>query len=437
MAKKKSDNKVMSKEEHRLLDSFLADSDLQYLKDWSKNLNSFHLKLMQEQDHSAMIAWLLNPRESHGFSDLAIKYLIRAAYHQVSDKPLVNDFFKGKSNSLADYERLSFGGALVCTELAVVDGRIDIVVIDIVQKIAIIIENKYGANSSDLQHSKYEKWADKDLSNYRKVFIHLDYYGGFDSNTKKLNERWIVLDYSWLTQLLAYLKKQNNNDRVSNIINDYYSYLNEDDLQDDSYYKEVHEVCIRLINRHEVIIDKIEEIKPWNAAKSHLFSNILLETNNSLNYHVSLFEMLYPSVLSLLTEYGCFDALIESLNKKYSFESELNKNSIFLFHPEWLIYSKDEEGYWVLYLELKPSKNVESNTYIKDKKYDLFLSLHKKNANSLGLSAVERLLSRFEIKMLSSQLNKNIPLDKDLMLNVESTVDKIAKWYREINEVLN
>jgi len=131
-----------------LIDKFLADN--QELEELSARLSQFNvfrsLKIENiEIRHSNVLAWLLDPDESHGLSDIVLKKVLSNIL-LLSDKEIPRI-------SAAKVELMDFTDIEVLREWK----NIDILIVDRSNKLAILIENKILSGENKEQLIRYYK----------------------------------------------------------------------------------------------------------------------------------------------------------------------------------------------------------------------------------------------------------------------------------------
>ena len=139
------------------LDRFLADNT--ELEELSARLSQFNvfsaLKIEQaEIRHSNVLAWILNPRESHGLSEIVLRRILSNIL-LLSDKTI-------PGISAAQVELMNFSDIEVSREWR----NIDIIVIDRTNKVVLFIENKIYSGESEGQLTKYLQLVKKEFPDF-------------------------------------------------------------------------------------------------------------------------------------------------------------------------------------------------------------------------------------------------------------------------------
>lgn len=126
--------------------------------------NIFQVMGMESDEvntHSAVLANLLDPRGSHGCGDKFLKSFL-------AQVPGLNDFDFPTSKAIVEVEYVI--GPISDDE----GGRIDILILSEDKLKGIIIENKIYASDQARQLFRYYRYAEKNLSDYRLLYLTLD-----------------------------------------------------------------------------------------------------------------------------------------------------------------------------------------------------------------------------------------------------------------------
>jgi len=164
-----------------------------------------------ENQHSDVLAWLLDPREGHGQGEEILRDLLIHASIAARDSESGLDgrgttarFFKNWPPSRI--RTTGFGSAFTARELGMKsEERVDLFVIDSQNKFILAIENKAGTRHNEAQLERYKNHlsdvvsANSRLSDYSQVYIALDRnsneeYLGYEPGSS----HWLHMGYSWL-----------------------------------------------------------------------------------------------------------------------------------------------------------------------------------------------------------------------------------------------
>ena len=192
--------------------AFLADERLVNLLELVKISDDFlDVVTLGETQHSKMLAWCLNPNEGHAQGDAVLKDFLIAAY-QAAKKD-------GESSNAAFFREwtpgrvrtTSFGSCFISMEFGITTPanqkrRLDLLLIDPVNKIVVTVENKAGASLTPQQLNTYHETVKARLqdkpffSEYLFAYVVVDQ--GLDyreeDDLEVLKEEWALLTYDWL-----------------------------------------------------------------------------------------------------------------------------------------------------------------------------------------------------------------------------------------------
>lgn len=164
-----------------------------------------------ENQHSDVLAWLLDPREGHGQGDMIVRDLLLGAYEATEDEWTWLD---GRSTTSRFFEEwtpsrirtANFGSVFVARELGMnAAERVDLFVFDPLNRFVLLIENKAKIAHNSEQLNRYRNsWSamvagNPQLRDYKSVYIALD--RAFDAEGDKRRPYqgfWLYLGYDWL-----------------------------------------------------------------------------------------------------------------------------------------------------------------------------------------------------------------------------------------------
>lgn len=210
--------------------------------------------------HSNVLSWLLDPKENHRMNDFFIKKLL---FEIVSHNDNIND-------SLNEFEihDFSFNEVEVRREWH----DIDILLLDHINKLAILIENKIHAKESKGQLLKYYKSVNDNYPNYLKLPVYLTLYGDEPSDS-----RYGILNYLQILEILNNTLELNGeylNTKIFDFIKYYIRTLEILTMED----KELKLLCKKLYKEHKVALDLI-----WSYASDDEFEDAAEEFSRTLS----------------------------------------------------------------------------------------------------------------------------------------------------------
>ncbi len=184
----------------------------------TKQFNIFKILKLENYEirHSNLIAWLLNPYDTH---DLGSTFLSKFL-------SVINDEIK--------YEKTD------SIEIFREQENIDILVLNHTRKYLILIENKINSNQHDNQLERYQS-----ISDYGKYFVYLK-----PENNEDIMSEYKYVSYKSVKNILENLIQQNIKQETALILKNYVQILNERYLQSDNH--DLMDICIKLIENNEV-----------------------------------------------------------------------------------------------------------------------------------------------------------------------------------------
>lgn len=250
----------------------------------SDDINVFYATGMttQEIKHSAFLAWLLNPNQSHkkgneflaGFLKLLYDYNGNAEEDIKTNKEIL---LQSGINSFSDFaEFLDADDIVVETEKVISnpESRIDIFIQSKKAETTIVIENKVFTGTHDEQLNRYEK--ETAVFGGRKIYIYLTPNGDMPTNTVgEYQENWTIISYKsiidFLGKELKDIHKSKQFEKLIFLLKDYIEMVDTNILRNNvkirALCKEIlkkHADAIELLNHYSDNIDEIYEfIYAW------------------------------------------------------------------------------------------------------------------------------------------------------------------------------
>ena len=174
------------------LEKFIRDSDLERLEDLLAEFNLFDVLHITrgELQHSALIAWLLDPHGSHGLKDYFLRHFLLEATAEARDRGVAKVTpVEVDSWNLSDIE--------VATERH----RIDILLIDRSGLFVCLIENKVGSDEHSNQLSRYLETVESEYEGLTPLPIYLT-PDGRKPNNEEDAEHYIPFGYEKVAGLI-------------------------------------------------------------------------------------------------------------------------------------------------------------------------------------------------------------------------------------------
>jgi len=203
----------------------------------------------QEIRHSRFLAFLLDPKQSHGLGDLFLKRFLQESSASAKRFSLPLAFESIEDRNLDQ--------TTVTTEAYTDDGRIDILLLNEVEEWAMIIENKIWTSEHSDQLKRYHKFVQDNYPSWQVFGSYLTPYGTLAS----LNEKYLPLSYGAVCEI------------VDSILEDRGTTLNPDVRMSMRHYvqmvrrhivgdPEVVNLARSLYEKHQRALDLIYEHRP-------------------------------------------------------------------------------------------------------------------------------------------------------------------------------
>ncbi|WP_029485697.1 PD-(D/E)XK nuclease family protein [Enterococcus faecium] len=245
-------------DEKKCLKNLLEDMDdiEERLSKWTGKTNIFQILKLSKNEirHSNFLAFLFAPNETHNLSDEFFKMFLKRYIDSNDDTKAAINYFDALLNS---YEDL-----IVYRE----NKNIDILLVSEKNKIVVCIENKILSSESGGQLNKYQRYIERNYSNYKKIFVFLTP----DGNEPK-NPSWGIITYKDIVEILEQLMQKNSMEKkVYYLIKDYVDILRRDVGMDD----EIKEIVRKIYQQHKEALDLIFENIPDNLS---LMSELYIE----------------------------------------------------------------------------------------------------------------------------------------------------------------
>lgn len=246
------------------LQTFVEELDLieDKLSKWMNPTNIFSiLKLTRNEiRHSNFLAFLFNPKESHGYEDDFFKDFLKTSVKDSEEQQPNLSYF---DVALSDYNDV-----FIYREKA----NIDLLLVSEKNKLVVCIENKIGAFESKHQLKKYKNYVEANYKGYSHLFVFLTPDGADPSDNN-----WKIVSYFDIYQIIERRQKLKQTEtKVDILITDYLDILRRDVLMDE----ELQKICQRIYFEHKDALDLIFDNRPDNLS---LMSEIYIEALKELH----------------------------------------------------------------------------------------------------------------------------------------------------------
>ena len=277
--------------DEQALKDFLMDIDcLDQLSPWAGKLNIFDvLKITRtEIRNSNMLAWLLDPNESHGLRDSFLRGITQLLVGSMDDGTL--DVFKVL---MMDFESFTIRREW---------NNIDLLVVSEAEKVLLCIENKIDSGEHSDQLNRYQKIVRQAFPDYIKIHAYLT-PDGVDSS---IPDVWQSISYRDLMELLdACIERTNLPQETKTLISHYMEAVRRDIVGDERLKK----ICNEIYSKHRQALDLIfdnrpdvayyasEIIKKWcdkKAAEGVMFFDRSFSNNTFIRFTTPLLSEILP-----------------------------------------------------------------------------------------------------------------------------------------------
>ena len=229
------------------IDRFLADNpEFERLSARLSQFNVFRALNIEKVEirHSNVLAWLLDPDESHGFSNIVLRRLLSNIL-LMSDKTI-------KDLSAAKVELLDFSDIEVLREWK----NIDLLIIDRLNSIILFFENKIYSGESTGQLVKYKRIVELEFPQFTIIPVFLTLTG--QESSDKDAQDYIFYSHIQLYSILGKLflqRKSQLAEPVQVFMQHYLDTLRRLTMQDE----ELTNLCKTIYRKHREAIDLIVE----------------------------------------------------------------------------------------------------------------------------------------------------------------------------------
>ena len=243
-------------EDEQLLDELLRMSNEFNVFDVMHNAR-------HEIRHSKVLAWLLNPNESHNAGRVFYDLFARRVYDITQSPEFLIATYLGEEAEIR-----------VDTEIM----NIDILVTVPSEKIAIAIENKTGSKEHDAQLIRYRNTLEtiyKDGEGWQRFYFYLTPAG--DPSTDD-PENWSPISYEIIVEALkGTLSRMDSSNQAKQFVN-HYCKMVEREVMNQS---DIEELCRKIYRRHAKALNLIQEtIGQGESPIQALLSNTLESIEN-------------------------------------------------------------------------------------------------------------------------------------------------------------
>ena len=250
-----SEVEMSSKDKKRIIEQFLLNREvLSKLNPFLNEVNIFKILKSKEYElrHSNILAWLLDPKGSHGLGDVFTKLFISHVIK--NNRQLDYDALKWSYIDLSECEvqrekHWKDTGTRDSLDILLTTYQAD------GHEYLIAIENKVRASEGKEQTKRYRKNIEEERPDAEKMFVYLS-----ADNNPPSDAQWASLSYDSIIEMLDHLIQiYHPSQEVGLIIKNYRKVCAEIMDQDD---KELREAVKKIYREHKDAIDLIIQYKP-------------------------------------------------------------------------------------------------------------------------------------------------------------------------------
>ena len=264
----------------------------------------------QEVRHSTFLAWLLNPRETHGLGAYCLKTFLKRIAH----------YSKGSINapSVIDVDSWDLEGATISAEWR----GIDILVQDDTNGFVAVFENKIDSGEHSNQLGRYRKIIEAEFPAHRKLLSFLTIEG--DAPT---DQGYIPIGYSEVASFIEDTLQRRGEQvgpEVRSFLSQYAEMVRRHIVED----SEIHQLCRSIYAKHQKALDLIFEHKPdVLAGISEVLQEIVKRHGLVLDHSTKSYVRFLPVSWDAIPKVG--SGWTPSL-RMLLFEFDLSKGGVFL-----------------------------------------------------------------------------------------------------------
>jgi hypothetical protein len=166
---------------------------------------------LSENQHSDVLAWMLDAKEGHGQGDEILRDLLVSASTLAATDASGLDRRGTTAKFFAEWppsriRTTGFGATFIARELGMSKSdRVDLFVIDAQNKFVLLVENKAGARHREEQLDRYRESfkaavaANSRLKEFDQVYIAIDReFDDEETASRPASSSWLHLGYDWL-----------------------------------------------------------------------------------------------------------------------------------------------------------------------------------------------------------------------------------------------
>jgi hypothetical protein len=428
---------MVGKDPGKTLEALMADARLVELCELQRTGDEvLDVISLSENQHSDILAWMLDAKEGHGQGDEILRDLLvyastvaASGESGLDGRGTTARFFAAWPPSRV--RTTSFGAAFTARELGMsASERVDLFVIDVQNKFILLIENKAGAGHREDQLNMYRGGfmrllaTNPRLHEYDQVYIALDReFDGDDADARPSSSSWLHLGYDWLktsaTRALMHVERGNSAARLV------VSYCNRQTDWEDPTDDRCMQIAAALHQDHPDAVRALISSSRGRAERDWL-------TSRAMEPHL-LFLLQNKSAVALLKETqgmaSVRAAVIERLPALPRSNLEHSRAKLQMCPTGWERFAS--EGWWPAFMRVRYSDSSLS-------KYTLSLCWDARHTRSdEEAEFARRLLTSVEpgFSKHGSSLWRQVVLEKAVSLT--ELLKRMASMNSQLNKALS
>ena len=254
------------------LQRLILDEDLEHFEDLLAEFNLFDVLKIERRElqHSALLAWLLDPSASHGLQDYFLRRFLTAAAEKAQD-----DGVTGITPLHVD------AWELANVEVATERHNIDILLISNADQIVCIVENKIGASEHSSQLKRYLDTVEREYPDLTQfpIFLTPD---GIEPESETDAERYVALGYQQIADLIdrtVNTRGSTISSAIAQFLAQYARTLRRHVMTTDD---NIDALALQIYQKHREAIDLIIKAKPAFETKGWTILDSALERHERL-----------------------------------------------------------------------------------------------------------------------------------------------------------
>ena len=253
------------------LQQLILDEDLEHLEDLLAEFNLFDVLKIERRElqHSALLAWLLDPAGSHGLQDYFLRRFLTAAAAKAQDEGIT-----GITPLDVD------AWALTNIEVATERHNIDVLLISQDDEFVCIVENKIGASEHSDQLNRYLDTVEREYQGLTRfpIFLTPD---GIEAESET-TEPYVPLGYEHIAHLIERTLETRGSTISSSIAQFLTQYARTLGRYVMTTNDNIDALALQIYHKHREAIDLIIKAKPAFEAKGWSILDSAMERHERL-----------------------------------------------------------------------------------------------------------------------------------------------------------